>query len=82
MRLPTPADLSETSFEAARAMLDPGELPYLIVCSHLQFHTDMMAWLWNNHRITSFQIIPAEILLSPHSWCLYGERNVVISDMR
>jgi hypothetical protein len=79
IRLPTPADLSQESYLAAKALFGGGELPLMLIAAREELNPLVM-WLWENHRVTSVLAVPAEILKHPNAWALVGHRRAVVCE--
>lgn len=81
IKFQTPCDLTATSFEAAKQMLEAaGDRPWCVVASPDALTKRLTDWMWENHRSVSFMAVPRELLSGCYAWALVGYKTSVVSD--
>lgn len=74
--------LNEASYlEAAKLLRERGDLPLMLFVQDDHVLPEFAEWLWDNHRVTSFMMLPVGLLNSPSRWALSGNKFVVLGGL-
>lgn len=80
LKLLTPADLSECSFEHAES-LRPGLTPRLLVATPQQLNEEFCVWLVRHRPGTPFVTLPNELAVTPYHWGVqFNDGSWVVSE--
>ena len=74
--------LNEASYlEAAKLLRGRGDLPLMLFVQDDHVMPEFAEWLWDNHRVTSFMMLPVGLLNSPSRWALAGHKYTVLGGL-
>lgn len=74
--------LNEASYlEATKLLREKNDLPLMLFVQDDHVMPEFVEWLWVNHRVTSFMMLPVGLLNSPSRWALSGNKFVVLGGL-